>query len=52
MAYVGGLYIFKEYRERSYTMQFSDNLPVEVNIDVFMHSLPTSSTILGLNLYM
>ena len=37
MAYMGGLHIFKECRERSYTMQFSGNLPVEVNIDVFMH---------------
>ena len=35
MAYVGGLHIFKECREQSYTMQFSDNLPVEVNIDVY-----------------
>ena len=35
MAYVGGLHIFKECHERSYTMQFSDNLPVEVNIDVY-----------------
>ena len=54
MAYVGGLHIFKECREQSYTMQFSDNLPVEVNIDVYaLYSLPTSSTTLeGLNLYM
>ena len=37
MAYVSGLHIFKECCEWSYTMQFSDNLPVEVNIDVFMH---------------
>lgn len=33
MAYKGGLRLFKEYRELSYIMQLSGNLPVEVNIN-------------------